>query len=77
MIRLTPIAAALSLAFASQLAAAATSAFGNFTPLASSVSAGSLSEEAPLLLSSPKFSQVSPTATPSSPMASSTAATGT
>ena len=59
MTRLTPIAAALSLAFASQLATAATSAFGNFTPLASSVPAGALPEEAPLQLGSPKFSQVS------------------
>ncbi len=59
MIRLNPVAAALSLAFVSQFATAATTAFSSFTPLASSVPAGSLPEAAPLQLSNPLFSQLS------------------
>ena len=59
MNRLLPVAGAIALAFATQGAAIAQTHFSNFTPITSSVAAGSLPESAPFKLSSPNFSQVS------------------
>lgn len=53
------IAVALAFVSASPLAGAGPTNFDNFTPLASSVPAGSLPESAPLQLSSPLFTQTS------------------
>ena len=59
MNRLNPIAAALALAFSAPAAMAAASNFSNFTPLPSSVAAGSLPEAAPFKFGNAGWTQLS------------------
>ena len=59
MNRLLPVAGAVALAFATQGAAIAQTNFSNFTPIPSSVAAGSLPESAPFKFGSANFSQLS------------------
>ena len=59
MNRLQPLAAALALAYASLGAMAATSNFSNFTPLPSSLPAGSLPEAAPFRFGNSTWTQAS------------------
>jgi secreted PhoX family phosphatase len=57
MLKTATVPLTLSLVFAAHAASAGPIGFENFTPLANSAPAGSLPESAPLLLSSPGFSQ--------------------
>jgi len=59
MTKLLPLASAIALAFASHNVLAASTNFSSFTPIPSSVAAGSLAESAPFKFGSTNFSQVS------------------